>query len=84
MESNPKPELVIVIWEDTAALEDTWSDKEEAKELLPGIMHSVGWILTKTNEYITITSSVEFDGDLVGDVNCIPTGCIKEIRQLNA
>ena len=41
------PELVIVVWEDTAALEETWSDKEEAVELEPGIMHSVGWVLTK-------------------------------------
>lgn len=82
MESNPKPELVVVIWEDTAALEETWSDEEEARELKPGIMHSVGWILAKTPKYLTITSSVEFDGELVGDVNCIPLGCIREIKQI--
>ena len=45
-------------------------------------MHSVGWVLTKTPKHLTITSSVEFDGDLVGDVNCIPLGCIKEIKQV--
>lgn len=82
MESNPKPELVVVIWEDTAALEETWSDEEDARELKPGIMHSVGWILAQTPKYLTIASSVEFDEDLVGDVNCIPLGCIREIKQV--
>ena len=76
------PELIIVIWDDTAALDGTWHDSDEALELLPGTMHSVGWVLARTNKHITITSSAEFSGDLVGDVSCIPLGCIREIQQV--
>ena len=81
-ETHLMPELVIIIWEDTASLEETWNDKEEAYELKPGIMHTVGWVMARTSEYITVSASAEFAGDLVGDVNCIPLGCIKEINQV--
>ena len=67
MESNPDPKptpaprLVIVIWEDTAGLDDTWNDRQEAEELKPGTMSSVGWIIKDEPHYLTLTSSAEFD-----------------------
>ena len=88
MELNPDPKpiaaprLVIVIWEDTAGLDDTWNDRQEAEELKPGTMSSVGWIIKDEPHYLTLTSSAEFDADLVGDVNCIPIGCIQKIIDL--
>ncbi len=84
MESNPEnpPRLIIIIWEDTAGLDETWNDRQEARDLRPGTMSSVGWIIEDNPHYITITSSAEFDTDLVGDVNCIPIGCIQKIINL--
>lgn len=84
MESNPEnpPRLIIIIWEDTAGLDETWNDRQEARDLKPGTMSSVGWIIEDNPHYITITSSAEFDADLVGDVNCIPIGCIQKIIDL--
>lgn len=84
MESNPEnpPRLIIIIWEDTAGLDETWNDRQEARDLKPGTMSSVGWIIEDNPHYITITSSAEFDADLVGDVNCIPIGCIQKIINL--
>lgn len=74
---------VVVHWLDIVGLEHPWVSAEEASELRPAAMTTVGRLLVEEPGYIVIASTIESDGDLqFGNVNCIPRGVIGSIQEL--
>ena len=70
----------LVKWEDTTSVDEAWVTEEEASDLRPLTVVTVGKVLHQTNAYITIAGSVGCEDGEYGDVTCIPTGCILQIR----
>jgi len=66
-------------WLDITSQSEPWMSLDDALEMKPAVMMSVGWIVKETPEYITIASTYDTDEELVGDVNCIPRKTIMEI-----
>mgnify|MGYP003662644038 CR=1 FL=1 len=73
---------VCVLWLDITSKTEPWICLDEAVEMRPATMRTVGWIIEDTPDYITIASTIDTTDDLVGDVNCIPRGVIVEIRHI--
>ena len=73
---------VCVLWLDITSKTEPWICHEEAIEMRPATMRTVGWVLEDNSEYIIIASTVDTSDELVGDVNCIPKGVILEIMHL--
>ena len=66
---------VLIEWLDTTSIQDAWCSPDEARELAPAVIRTVGTVI-KVDEYsVTLAGSVGTEGEL-GDVNCIPHGCI--------
>ena len=65
----------LIEWLDTTSIQETWCTHGDAALLRPAVIRTVGAVLCETPEYITVAGSVGTSGEL-GDVNCIPTGCI--------
>lgn len=84
--TNPKNyPIVEVTWVDAEELGDVgWNCLKEqlkaAKKPCP-TMKSVGYVLYKGEDHIALASTV--GADLVSTVEKIPTGFVKEIRELN-
>lgn len=74
--------MILVTWVDITSQTEPWIDVEEARQLRPARMITAGWIVEQTPEYLTIASTVDLDSDLVGDVNCIPTRTLLEVKSL--
>lgn len=66
-------------WLDITSQSEPWMSVEDALDMKPAVMLSVGWIVKETPEYITIASTLDMEEELVGDVNCIPRKTIMEI-----
>ena len=72
-------DLVQVRWIDIASYDGAWMDLGEAKEFKPSVIVTCGWILTHTDEHITLASSLSEDKEVVGSVNAIPKGVVLSI-----
>tara|TARA_R100001443_G_scaffold91879_1_gene98619 strand:+ start:785 stop:1039 length:255 start_codon:yes stop_codon:yes gene_type:complete len=75
--------LVLVNWVDILGEDDAWSSSEEVKELRPAEISTVGRLLIQTDDYIVVVSSWDHSGDHFGNVNCIPRGVIRELKELS-
>ena len=73
---------VCILWLDITNKTEPWIGLDEAIDMRPATMRTVGWIIEDAADYITIASTVDTTDDLVGDVNCIPRGVILEISHL--
>ena len=70
---------VFVKWWDTTSIEEPWSSEEESLSLRPLAVITVGKLLCRTDEYITVAGSVGCEDGEYGDVTCIPTGCLIQV-----
>jgi hypothetical protein len=76
--------LVKVTWLDAQDHKDTWVDVTEAENFtdLECKIVSVGFLVRKTDKYVTIAGDYdEVDRDY-GTVRKIPTGMVQEIKEL--
>ena len=73
--------LVRIQWIDIIRPEETWMFLEEVKKLEPAVITAMGWVVWKTEDYVTIASSLG-DDKQIGDINCIPRSCIKSMEYL--
>jgi hypothetical protein len=73
---------VLVIWNDIVGKDDAWIDISEAKNMKPGRMISSGWLLKSTKEFIILSSSLDTQEGLAGNINAIPRCVIETIRPL--
>jgi len=71
--------LVIVQWSDITGSDGPWSDLEEALDLRPAEITTIGRMVVDQSEYIVIASSWGDEGEL-GNLNCIPRPIIKSIK----
>ncbi len=75
--------MIQVTWVDITSQTEPWIEVEEARQLRPARMVTAGWIVEQTPEYLTIASTVDLDSDSVGDVNCIPTRTLLEVKSIS-
>lgn len=73
-----------ITWLDIHASRETWLTEGEAAELRPLTMTTIGWIVRECRDWLTVCSTISNDGQLMGDVNCIPRGCILTVMPLDA
>ena len=74
---------VRMVWVDPTAAEGGWITEEEALELVPSTCYTVGIIL-KVDDGVTViagSGSVDADDGGYGDVNALPTCCVREIKE---
>ena len=72
--TSPRSELYVVRWLDAYEMESGWLDIEEALKIKPPEVHSVGYVLKETKEYIILAADIgsnQIDKD-VGRVTVIP------------
>lgn len=75
--------LIMVKWLDILGEDQSpWSTLDEAKELKPAPITSIGKLLEDNDEYLTIAASWDDESELVGNVNCIPKGVIREVSRV--
>lgn len=70
---------VLIRWTDIASYDGAWLDLSDAKDMKPGSMETLGWIIKETPEFVVVASTVDRDEDIVGSVNAIPRAVITEI-----
>jgi hypothetical protein len=80
--------FVLVEWDDSCNFgTQKWRDVEESKNLTPGKIRTVGFVLAEDKKRVVLTGSLhdEGDGDAYGN-GCItiPRGCITKITRLKA
>lgn len=59
-----------------------WQSVDEALDRKPVLMHTLGYVIEKTDKYIKMVRSVEDEGHDVGDVFTIPTDWIQRVKRL--
>tara|TARA_R110000824_G_scaffold195727_1_gene378601 strand:+ start:627 stop:890 length:264 start_codon:yes stop_codon:yes gene_type:complete len=80
--TSEKRILARITWLDITSKSEPWIHIDEALEMKPAKMQTLGWIIFDNSEYVIIASTLEISEDLAGDVNCIPFGTILEIEKL--
>jgi len=73
-----RPRLVIVLWKDIVS-DCSWQPKDNV-DIEPALCKSVGWLIEKNEETIKIAGSQNSQD--WGDVTCIPTVNVIEIKNL--
>ena len=66
---------VLIEWYDTTNMQEPWSSLPDAMAIRPAVVRTVGTIINSNDDFITVAGSVGTEGEL-GDINCIPQGCI--------
>jgi hypothetical protein len=66
---------VLIEWLDTTSIQEPWASHQDAMDIRPAVIRTVGAIINSNDDFITVAGSVGTEGEL-GDVNCIPQGCI--------
>ena len=80
----PELQLEYIKWLDHTAWETAiWNDIDELEELEPVIVHSVGWVIKETPEYIIIVSTIQPENDIVHSEFLILKGAITERTPLD-
>ena len=60
-----------------------WMAAEEAADMEPIPMLTVGWVLKETETYVVLVGTRSNDGEgLVGDINCIPKALVSQVTRL--
>ena len=73
---------VQIVWLDITSKSEPWISLDEAVEMEPAMMVTVGCLLEENASFVTIASTLDISEELVGDVNCIPRGTILEIKPI--
>ena len=74
--------LVQVEWEDITGNSEPWFTVQDALDLEPARMVTVGWLISDREGYITISSTLG-DKEEASDINCIPKSVIKKMTIIN-
>jgi hypothetical protein len=85
-----KHSIVEIIWQDAGVPEDEetgegyWRNKEEVLDYQPTYCYTVGYLVHKDKEWITLAQSdANFNGeDLIGAPFQIPSKWVKQMRRL--
>lgn len=72
--------LVQVTWSDAMG-QAGWIRPEDAAELEPVVVHTVGWLVFKSKKKVVLVGSHNDAGDY-GDPTVIPTDWVLKIRRL--
>ena len=81
--------LVLIRWRDIIRNDAPWLTVQKALEWAdkgPGECVSTGLLLKKTRKYVLLVASIDAktsDEHDVGGVECIPRGCIDEIKVIS-
>ena len=73
-------QIVKVTWLDSMS-QDGWRDEEDAGDLTPSTCWTVGWVLKKTANRVTLSASRSDSGNC-SQVIAIPRKCIVSIKTL--
>jgi hypothetical protein len=73
--------IVRVLWTDSQG-HGGWMDVSEAKKDLPLVVESVGYLITDTDDHVTIVQSITDEEDRVADSITIPRICIHSVDVL--
>ena len=68
-----------VVWADSCT-RDGWDCVESYLDMVPAEVTSIGWLLSKTRQSVTLVQNFSPNG-LVSSSITIPRGCIKEMRR---
>lgn len=72
---------VLISWLDIVGNDNRpWLDLKEAEGFTPSSMQTVGYIVKDDPMFVTVVSTL--GPDEVGNLNCIPRGCIQSIQPL--
>jgi len=77
--------LVLVEWLDILSCDEAWMDLEEVEELEPLPVFTIGKMISDGKDVVIVASSwgKEADESFLGNINCIPRGVIKSIREIS-
>lgn len=71
-----KHKPVLVIWQDAASIDEWGSEADAASEVCP-LIHSVGLLISKDSEKITLALNHDTATDSISCVMLIPSGMVK-------
>ena len=74
--------LVLIEWYDITGVERPWVPVEEAHEIDPALVQTVGWLYHKDDHVVRIAGSRHTDPETYGNINIIPRGCIANMKRL--
>lgn len=77
---NPRPDRVEIAWQD-AARTDGWRSLKAIMDETPPTVHSLGYLVKNTSEYVTIVQSMD-DSEGAADALTIPAPWVCEITLL--
>lgn len=77
-------QLVVVLWNDAQDHAQKWVDAKEAEAFndIEVTVTSVGFLIRRTDKYITIAGDYDPVDDDYGRVTKIPAGMVKELRTI--
>ena len=77
-------ELYNIGWLDhTGFFANRWRDEKQAiEELEPTMVHSVGWVLYQTDEYVLQAGTMGDEGDVKHE-HAIIKSCIRKVKKLD-
>lgn len=77
-------QLVKVIWHDAQDHKDKWVDAADAEAFVDTAcaVVSIGFLVRKTDKYLTLAGDFDATDDDYGRVTKIPVGCIQSIEDL--
>lgn len=76
--------IVEVHWEDSIGAMGIWESSGWVEDLIPSMIVTVGWELSKTKGHVTVANSVgkdDPDGNVQGAI-CIPRSAIRKVKVL--
>jgi len=75
--------LVLVHWIDIIGDdENPWSSLEQAKEMKPEPISTIGKVVEDNDQHMVVASSWNEQGNLLGNLNCIPKGVIQSVVEV--
>jgi len=72
--------MVKIEWLDSLT-QSPWTDLEEAQALEPVTVFSIGYLICKANNAVTIVGMIGLE-DCVSMIQVIPKGCILKIEEV--
>ena len=76
--------LVRIIWRDAEDIMDTWSKDKKVQNfsLADFMLESVGYLVRKTDKYVTIAGDWDVANKKWGAVRKFPTAVVLDIKEL--
>ena len=78
---NIKYKVVVLEWEDITGNTEPWYTIEDALELEPAHMTTIGWLIADNSDYVIVSSTLGTKKE-ASDINCIPRSAIKSIEEI--